>query len=45
MIDPSGHYGRWPYPWRHEDDWGPLTAAVLFLIVLAGLIVYGTANL
>jgi hypothetical protein len=35
------HYSRWPDPWRPEDEWGPLTAAVLFLIILAGLIVYG----
>ena len=41
----SRHYSRWPEPWRHEDDWGPITAAVLFLMILAGLIVYGSANL
>jgi len=41
----SRHYSRWPEPWRREDDWGPITAAVLFLIILAGLIVYGSANL
>jgi hypothetical protein len=23
------------------DDWGPITAAAMFLIILAGLIVYG----
>jgi hypothetical protein len=41
MIDP--HYGRWPDPWRREDDWGPITAAVMFFIILAtGLIVYGS---
>jgi len=28
-------------PWRREDDWGPITAAVMFLTILAGLIVYG----
>jgi hypothetical protein len=28
-----------------QDDWGPLTAAVLFLIILAGLIFYGIAYL
>jgi hypothetical protein len=27
-----------------EDDWGPVTAAVLFFIILAGLI-YGSTNL
>jgi hypothetical protein len=51
MIDPhfenrsgsrSGHYSRWPNPWRREDDWGPITAAVMFFIIVAGLIVYGT---
>jgi len=41
----SGHYSRWPDPWRPEDDWGPLTAAVLFLIILGGLIIYGSVNL
>jgi hypothetical protein len=41
----SALYSRWPDPWRREDDWGPLTAAVLFLIILAGLIFYGSANL
>jgi hypothetical protein len=41
----SGHYSRWPDPWRPKDDWGPLTAAVLFLIILAGLIFYGIAHL
>ena len=25
----SRHYSRWPEPWRREDDWGPITAAVL----------------
>jgi hypothetical protein len=39
---PSGHYSRWPDPWRREDDWGPITAAVIFFILLAGLIVYGS---
>jgi hypothetical protein len=38
---PSGHYGRWPDPWRREDDWGPITAAVMFFIILAGVIVCG----
>jgi hypothetical protein len=41
----SGHYSRWADPWRPEDDWGPLTAAVLFLIILGGLIIYGSVNL
>src|SRR6266446_7393961 len=45
MTDPR-HYSRWPDPWRREDDWGPITAAVMFLtllIILAGMIVYGGA--
>jgi hypothetical protein len=41
----SGHYSRWSDPWRAEDDWGPLTAAVLSFIILVGLIFYGTAHL
>jgi hypothetical protein len=48
MTDPrfeDGHYSRWPDPWPSEDDWGPLTAAVLFLIMVTGLIFYGSANL
>jgi hypothetical protein len=40
--DWSRHYSRWPDPWRSEDEWGPITAAVIFLIILAGLIVYGS---
>jgi hypothetical protein len=32
-------YGRWPFPWRSEDDWGPITAAVVIVIILAVLIV------
>jgi hypothetical protein len=24
------HYSRWPEPWRPEDDWGPISAAVIF---------------
>jgi hypothetical protein len=39
------HYSRWPDPSR-EDDWGPTTAAVMFLIIILaglGLIVYGSA--
>jgi hypothetical protein len=39
---PGGLYSRWPDPWRPEDDWGPITAAVMFLIILAGLIYYGS---
>jgi hypothetical protein len=39
---PGGHYSRWPGPWRREDDWGPITAAVMFFIILAGLIVYSS---
>jgi hypothetical protein len=27
-------------PWRPEDEWGPITAAVVFAILLAGLIAY-----
>jgi hypothetical protein len=38
----SGRYSRWPDPWRREDDWGPITAAVMFFIIFAGLIVYGS---
>jgi hypothetical protein len=41
----SRHYSRSPDPWRSEDDWGPLTTAVIFLIILAALIVYSSANL
>jgi hypothetical protein len=40
----SRHYSRWAY-WRPEDDWGPLTAAVMFLIILAGLVIYGGVQL
>jgi hypothetical protein len=35
----DGLYSRWPDPWGPEDDWGPITAAVLFLILVAELIV------
>jgi hypothetical protein len=38
----SRHYSRWPDPWRAEDHWGPITAAVMFLIILAGLIIFGS---
>jgi hypothetical protein len=41
----SRHYGRWSYPWRSEDDWGPITAAVVIVIILAGLIVYSGIHL
>ena len=51
MIDPhvespsdSRHYGRWPDPWRSEDDWAPLIPTVVFLIILAVLIGYGSAK-
>src|SRR6516164_4256061 len=30
----SRHYSRGPDPWRPEDDWGPIIAAVMFLIIL-----------
>jgi hypothetical protein len=36
------HYSRWPEPWRPEDDWGPISAAVIFFIILCALIVYGS---
>jgi hypothetical protein len=42
---PSGHYSRWPDPWPREEEWGPLTAAAMFFIILAGLIVYGSGHL
>ena len=29
----SRHYSRGPDPWRREDDWGPITAAVMFFEV------------
>jgi hypothetical protein len=41
----SRHYGRWSYPWRSEDDWGPITAAVVLFIMLSGLIVYAAVHL
>jgi hypothetical protein len=52
MIDPrvegpsdSRRYGRWPDPWRSdEDDWAPLLPAVIFLMILAALIIYGSAK-
>jgi hypothetical protein len=51
MIDPhvegwsgSRHYSRGPNLWRSEDDLGPLISAVIFLIILAALIVYGSAK-
>src|SRR5262249_33089457 len=39
------HHSRWLDPWRPEDDWGPIIAAVLFLIILGGLVIYGANNL
>jgi hypothetical protein len=36
------HYSRWPDPWRAEDDWGPIIAAVVFLIILGALIASGS---
>src|SRR5262245_8371456 len=39
------HYGRWSYPWRSEDDWRPITAAVVLFIILSGLIVYSAIHL
>ena len=42
---PTHHYSRWPDPWRPEDHWGPITAAVLFLIILGVLVIYGANNL
>jgi len=41
---PGGDYSRWSDPWRREDDWGPITAAVMFFIILAGLIVCGSGT-
>jgi hypothetical protein len=37
----SRNYGRWSFPWRSEDDWGPITAAVVLLILLSVLIYSG----
>jgi hypothetical protein len=42
---PTHHYSRWPDRWPPEDHWGPITAAVLCLIILAGLVIYGSINL
>jgi hypothetical protein len=44
-YDYPTHYSRWPDPWRPEDHWGPITAAVLFPIILGGLLIYGGTNL
>jgi hypothetical protein len=41
----SHRYGRWSYLWRSEDDWGPITAAVVIFIILSGLIVYSAVSL
>jgi hypothetical protein len=38
-IGDRNQAGRTPTRWP-EDHWGPITAAVLFLILLAGLIVF-----
>jgi hypothetical protein len=37
----SRHYGRWSFPWRSEDDWGPITAAVVLILILSVLIYSG----
>jgi len=37
-------YSRWPEPWRPEDDWGPITAAVFIILLLASLIIYGSTH-
>jgi hypothetical protein len=37
-------YSRWPEPWLPEDDWGPITAAVLIILLLASLIIYGSIH-
>ena len=42
LAEETHKLSRWPDPWRREDDWGPITAAVVFFIILAGLIVYGS---
>jgi hypothetical protein len=34
---PSGHHSRWPDPWRSEDHWGPIAAAVVSLTWLDSL--------
>jgi hypothetical protein len=28
-----------------EDEWGPITAAIVSIIILAGFIVYGSVHL
>jgi hypothetical protein len=30
-----------PFPWRPEDDWGPITAAVVLILILSVLIYSG----
>jgi hypothetical protein len=42
---PTYDYSRWPSQWRPEDHWGPITAAVLFLLILGVLVIYGVTNL
>jgi len=42
---PNRHYSRWPDPWPREDEWGPVTAAIVSIVILAGLIVYGSVHL
>jgi hypothetical protein len=42
MSQPTLSPSRWPDPWRREDNWGPITAAVMFFVILAGLIIYGS---
>jgi hypothetical protein len=37
-------HSRWPEPWRPEDDWGPITAAVFIILLLAGVIIYGSTH-
>jgi hypothetical protein len=44
QSDYPGSYDRSRDQWRSEDDWGLIAAAVLFLIILAGLIIYGSIN-
>jgi hypothetical protein len=41
----NGLYSLWPDPWPREDEWGPITAAIISFVILAGLIVYGSGHL